>query len=229
MHVSLFNLQFPSVQTFNINCFLHAPFQDLPNLMTRERKVDKGKVCGEPVFICTQTTWSMNMTPYFLFGRSHTGTSYHVDVLPGTQRHWNLSLRQNWAHLCRRVHASCLSPVCSGGSWPSPSLVGMLLNLGGNVQGERTAHRCVELHRDLGRKGGPGKASVLWFQFGFYFRDLNESKSHTILFTASSRVSNFFHRIWCGPESYSRPARHIQSSWGVSRHELSVWDKLEQL
>ena len=87
MHVSLFNLQFPSVQTFNINCFLHAPFQDLPNLMTRERKADKGKVCGEPVFICTQTTLSMNMTPYFLFGRSHTGTSYHVDVLPGTQRH----------------------------------------------------------------------------------------------------------------------------------------------
>ena len=55
MHVNLFNLQFPSVQTFNINCFLHAPFQDLPNLITRERIVDKGKVCGEPVFICTQT------------------------------------------------------------------------------------------------------------------------------------------------------------------------------
>ena len=169
MHVSLCNLQFPSVQTFNINCFLHAPFQDLPNLMTRERKADKGKVCGEPVFICTQTTWSMNMTPYFLFGRSHTGTSYHVDVLPGTQRHWNLSLRQNWAHLCRRVHASCLSPVCSGGSWPSPSLVGMLLNLGGNVQGERTAHRRVELHRDLGRKGGPGKSKRLMISVWFLF------------------------------------------------------------
>ena len=87
MYVNLFNLQFPSVQTFNVNCFLYAPFQDLPNLMTRERKVDKVKVCGEPVFICTQTTWSMNMTPYFLFGRSHTETSYYVYVLPGTQRH----------------------------------------------------------------------------------------------------------------------------------------------
>ena len=169
MHVSLCNLQFPSVQTFNINCFLHAPFQDLPNLMTRERKVDKGKVCGKPVFICTQTTLSMNMTPYFLFGRSHTGTSYHVDVLPGTQRHWNLSLRQNWAHLCRRVHASCLSPVCSGCSWPSPSLVGMLLNLGVNVQGERTAHRRVELHRDLGRKGGLGKSKRLMISVWFLF------------------------------------------------------------
>ena len=56
MYVNLFNLHFPSVQTFNINCFPHAPFQDMPNIMTRERKVDKVKVCGEPDFICTQTT-----------------------------------------------------------------------------------------------------------------------------------------------------------------------------
>ena len=87
MYVNLFNLQFLSLLTFNINCFLYAPFQDLPNLMTREVKVDIVKVCDEPVFICTQTTWSVNMTPYFLFGRSHTGTSYYVYVLPGTQRH----------------------------------------------------------------------------------------------------------------------------------------------
>ena len=79
MYVNLFNLQFLSLLTFNINCFLHAPFQDVPNLMTRERKVDKVKVCGEPVFICTQTMWSMNMTPYFLYGEeSHRnpGTMY---------------------------------------------------------------------------------------------------------------------------------------------------------
>ena len=84
MYVNLFNLQFPSIQTFNINCFLHAHFQDLPNIKTRERKVDKIKVCGEPDFIFTQTTWSMNMTPYFLFRRSHSGTRYYVYVLPGT-------------------------------------------------------------------------------------------------------------------------------------------------
>ncbi|XP_045018101.1 uncharacterized protein LOC123464735 [Bubalus bubalis] len=36
--------------------------------MIRERKVHQVKVCGEPDFICTQTTWSMNMTPYFLYG-----------------------------------------------------------------------------------------------------------------------------------------------------------------
>ena len=50
MYVNLFNLQFPSVQTFNINCFLHALFRDLTNLMTRERQVDKVKVCSEPDF-----------------------------------------------------------------------------------------------------------------------------------------------------------------------------------
>ena len=78
MYVNFFNLQFSSIQTFNINCFLHAPFQDLPNIKTRERKVDKIKVCGEPNFIFTQITWSMNMTPYFLFRRSHSGTRYYV-------------------------------------------------------------------------------------------------------------------------------------------------------
>ena len=167
MYVNLFNLQFPSVQTFNVNCFLYAPFQDLPNLMTREVKVDIVKVCDEPVFICTQITWSVNMTPYFLFGRSHTGTSYYVYVLPGTQRHWNLSLRQNWAHLCRGIHASCLSPVCSGCSWLSPSLIGMLSNMGARVQGEKPAHRHVELHRDLGRKGGLGKSKHLMISVWF--------------------------------------------------------------
>ena len=166
MHVNLFNLQFPSVQTFNINCFLHAPFQDLPNLMTRERKVDKLKVCGEPVFICTQTTWSMNMTPYFLFGRSHTGTSYHVYVLPGTQRHWNLSLRQNWAYLCRRIHVSCLSPVCSGCSWPSPSLVRMLSSMGANITVKGLHTGTWSFTGTWGGKEEWGKASIVWLQYG---------------------------------------------------------------
>ena len=37
----------------------------------------------------------------------------------------------------------------------------MLPNVGASVQGERPAHRCVELHRDLGRKGGLGKSKRL--------------------------------------------------------------------
>ena len=86
---------------------------------------------------------------------------YYAYVLPGTQKHWPLTLRQNWGHLCRGFHASCRSPACSGCSWSSPSLVGMLPNMGVRVQGERTAPRHVVLHRDLGKKGGLGKSKSL--------------------------------------------------------------------
>ena len=74
--VNLFNLQFLSLLTFNINCFLHAPFQDVPNLMTREKQVDKVKVCGEPDFFpCMHRprglwTWQ----PPLPVAGSHTGT-----------------------------------------------------------------------------------------------------------------------------------------------------------
>ena len=64
-------------------------------------------------------------------------------------------------HIYVQNPSSCRSPVCSGGSWPSPSLVGMLPNVRACVQGERTAHRHVELHRDLGRKWGLGKSKCL--------------------------------------------------------------------
>ena len=37
--------------------------------------------------------------------------------------------------------------------------------MGASVQGERTAHRHVELHRDLGRKGGLGKSKHLMISF----------------------------------------------------------------
>ena len=55
--------------------------------MTRERQVDKVEVCGEPDFICIQTMWSMNMTPYFLFVGVTQEPRCYVYVLPGTQRH----------------------------------------------------------------------------------------------------------------------------------------------
>ena len=148
-------------------------------------------------------------------------------MLTGTQRHWALSLRQDWAHLCKGIHASCRSRVCSGCSWPSPSLVGMLSNVGASIQGERTAHRHVVLHRDLGKKEKIEKSKNLMISI-FCLWILNNS--YTILFTASSLFSDFFpHSIWCGPESYSKPARYIQSSGAVSHPELSVWNKLEKL
>ena len=55
------------------------------------------------------------------------------------------------------------------------------------VQGERTAHRCVELHRDLARKGGLGKSKSLRISVCFLGGVIsNEANSYTILFTASS-------------------------------------------
>ena len=125
-----------------------------------------------------------------VWGRSHTGTRCCVSVLPSTYRHCNLSLRQNQVHLCWGIHASCRSPVCSGCSWPSPSLVGMLPSMGVSVQGERTAHRCVLLHRDLGKKGGLEKSKHLrisvwlvniWVQ--------NQHNFYIILFTISALFS----------------------------------------
>ena len=49
-------LIFSSPQSnFNTDFFFDAFFQDLPNLMTRERQAYKVKVCGEPDFFpCVQ-------------------------------------------------------------------------------------------------------------------------------------------------------------------------------
>ena len=46
-------------------------------------------------------------------------------------------------------------------------VVGMLPHMGTRVQGERTAHRHLVLHRDLGRKGGLKKCKHLMISVGF--------------------------------------------------------------
>ena len=75
--------------------------------------------------------------------------------------------------------------------------------MGVSVQGERPAHRHVELHRDLGRKGGLEKSRHLMISF-FGLWILNNS--YTILFTASSLFSDCFpHSIWCGPRKTLNP------------------------
>ena len=197
MNVNLFVLQYPSAQIFTNNCFCKVLFQArteagspalqadfLPTKLSGKpffqtqcnlvmvKKIDKVKVCGESHFFSPSVhrprylwTWQ-TLLPVC---RSDTGTSYYVYVLPGAQRHWTLSLRQNWAHLSRGFCASCRSPVCSGCSWPSPSLVGSLPSLGASVWGERTAHRHGVLHRDLGRKGGLGKSKCLRISVWFFF------------------------------------------------------------
>ena len=65
----------------------------------------------------------------------------------------------------------------------------MLASTGVCVQGERTAHRHVELHRDLGRKGGLGKSKRLRISI-FCLWILNNS--YNILFIVLSLFSDFF-------------------------------------
>ena len=167
------------------------------------------------------------MTPPTSCWGSHAGIGYYVFGLPGTQRHWTLILRQNWAHSCRGFHASCRSPVCSGCSWPSPSLVGMLANMGVSVQGERPAHRHVVIHRDLGRKGGSEESISIIISVWVFFG--SQISLMPTLFCSLLQLGFliFFHRIWCGPESYPRPAIHNQSNRAICHSELSVWSKVE--
>ena len=99
--------------------------------------------------------------------------------------------------------------------------------MGARVQGERTAHRHMLIHRDLGRKGELGESKRLRISVRFVnIWAQNRSNLYIILFTISALFSSFFHRIWCGPECYSRPARHTQWSGEGSHPELSVWNKL---
>ena len=138
--------------------------------MTRERQVDKIKVCGESVsHLCTDHVVYKHDNSHFLLGESHR---YWVLCI-WAARHsktLNSQLEAERTHSCRGFHASCRSPVCSGCSWPSPSLVGRLANMGVSVQGERPAHRHAELHRDVGRKGGSEESvSIIisvWVFFG---------------------------------------------------------------
>ena len=95
--------------------------------------------------------------------------------------------------------------------------------MGARVQGERTAHRRAVLHGTWGGKEDWGKPSILEdFSLFWGVVVLNESNSYIILFTVSSLFPDFPRRIQYSPESNSRPARHIQSSWGVSYPEMSV-------
>ena len=65
----------------------------------------------------------------------------------------------------------------------------MLANMGVSVHDERTAHRHVVLHRDLGKKGQMEKSKNLIISI-FCLWSLNNS--YTVLFTASSLFSDFF-------------------------------------
>ena len=178
--------------------------------------------------ICAQTIWHMETTnPTSCLKESYRTWGYMYMCCQALKD--TLSLRQNWAHLCRGIHASCCSPACSGCSWPSPSLVGVLPSMGAHVQGERPAH-ARGASRGLGEGRRTGEKQALHdFRLFWGVVVLNEPNSYIILFIVSSLFSDFPHRIQCSPESYSKPARHFHSSWGDSHPELSIWDSSEPL
>ena len=140
--------------------------------MTRERQVDKVKVCSEPDFFPSGHrqaglwTWQ---TPLPI-GGSHTGTGYYVYVLPGTQTHWTLSLRQK---LSTFVQGNpCLMPLSSL-LW-----VFLAFTFSGRDASKHGCMRsgwkdCTQAHgasQGLGRKGGLEKSILLmistWVFFG---------------------------------------------------------------
>ena len=85
--------------------------------------------------------------------------------------------------------------------------------MGASVQSERPAHRHVELHRDLGRKGVLGKSKNLMISI-FCLWILNNS--YTILFTASSLFSDVFPTATGVAQKVSQDQPDISSQVGQS-------------
>ena len=151
----------------------------------------------------------VNDKPHFLFEGVTQDLRLYVYVLPGAQRHSQLE-----AKLSTFVQGNpCLMPLFrmlwvllaftfSGRDAPK---------CGCACSGWKACTQACGASQGLGeeRRVGEKQAS---YDFSLFWGVvvLNESNSYTILFTVSSLFSDFPHRIQCSPESYSRPARHIQ-------------------
>ena len=180
--------------------------------------------------MCAQTTWSMNMTaPTSCCGESHR---FGV-VCICAARHSKTLNSQLEAELGTFVQGIPRLMPLSSLLW-----VFLAFTFSGR---EASKHGCTcsgwkactqarGASWGLGEETGVGEKQASYdFSLFWGVVVLKESNSYIILFTVSSLFPDFSHRVQCSPESNSRPARHIHSSWGVSHHELSVWDKLEQL
>ena len=175
----------------------------------------------------TQTTWSMNMT--------------------NPTSSWGESRRYRVVSICAARHSETLSSQLEAGLstsvqgnprlMPLSSLLWVFLAFtfsgrdavkrGCEYSGWKDCTQARGASQGLGEEKKDGEKQESYDSI-FCLWILNNS--YTILFTASSLFSDFFpHSIWCGPESYSKPARYIQSSGAVSHPELSVWNKLEKL
>ena len=176
----------------------------------------------------------INDKSHFLFEGVTQDLRLYVYVLPGVQRHSQLEAKLSTivqGNPCLMALSSLLwvflAFTFSGRDAPTHGCA---------CSGWKDCTQARGTSQGLGeeRRTGHKQAS---YDFSWFWRAvvLNESNSYIILFTVSSLFSKFPHRIQGSPECYSTPARHIQSSWGVSYPELSVWNKsdvwnsLEQL
>ena len=175
-----------------------------------------------------QTTWSVNMTASTsCWGESHR---YWV-VCICAARHSRTLNSQLEAELSTFAQGNpCLMPLSS--------LLWVFLAFtfsgrdaskhGWECSGWKACTQARGASQGLGEERRTGEKQTSMISI-FCLWILNNS--YTILFIAPSLFSDFFfpHRIWCGPESYSRPVRCIQPCGAVSHPELSVWNKLEHL
>ena len=169
-----------------------------------------------------------NDKPHFLFEGVTQDLRLYVYVLPGTQRHSQLEAKLSTfvqGNPCLMLLSSLLwvflAFIFSGRDAPKHGCA---------CSGWKARTQARGASRGLGegRRTGEKQAS---YDFSLFWGVvvLNESNSYIVLFTISSLFSDFPHRIQHSPESYSRPARHIQSNWGISYPKLSVWNKSEPL
>ena len=169
-----------------------------------------------------QTTWSMNMTaPTSCCGESHR---YRVVCIcaAGHSKTLNSQLK---AQLSTFVQGNPCLMLLSSLLWVFLAFAfsGREASKHGcECSGGKACTQARGASQGLGeeRRTGEKQAS---YDLIFFFCLWILNNCYTILFTASSLFSDCFpHSIWCGPESYSRPARYIQPSGAVSHPELSV-------
>ena len=170
----------------------------------------------------------VNDKPHFLFEGVTQDLRLYVYVLPGAQRHSQLEAKLSTfvqgnpcLMLLSRLLWVFLAFTFSGRDAPKR---------GCTCSGWKACTQARGASWGLGEETGVGEKQASYdFSLFWGVVVLKESNSYIILFTVSSLFPDFSHRVQCSPESNSRPARHIQSSWGVSYPEMSVWNKSEQL
>ena len=176
--------------------------------------------------MCAQTTWSMNMTaPTSCCRESHR---YWV-VCICAARHSKTPNSQLEAELSTFEQENPRLMLLSSLLW-----VFLAVAFSGREARKHGCKcsgwkACTQAH---GASQGLGEERIGEKQASYDFNFLSLDPKEFLHYFIHCFIFVFWffsHRIWCGPESYSRPVRCIQPSGAVSHPELSVWNKLDCL